>query len=489
MTNVNAAINEELENSLVEMMNKCNYAPGEIIVAMKKEVSGIYRKDSVNTIFENIETEMIKKLTFNPLVDELPYSIEYNKEESLLNLSNYRDFYLLKLSDKNDMVEILEQIIKRDDVEIAEPNYIDILNYTYDSLSSYQYSLDKIGVGAAWDKGFTGKSTVTVGIIDSGIDYSHNDLIGNVDFTLAKNIYLNTSDVTDINGHGTFIAGIIGADVNGTGVVGVNKSVTMVPLKVSYDSTGNAYVSTRIDAVNYAATYGIDILNMSYELSSRSTLLETAVNNYNGLFITTSGNDGLDIDININGKCNDIENWIVVGASGSLDELPSFSNYGATYVDLFAPGDWVYSTTLNNTYGYKLGTSYAAPHVAAAAAVIMAHATHLTPLQVKDLLLNTTVYCSAFDNKCVTDGRLSLINAVNYLYNEVRPAYSKGDVTGDGRITSTDYLIIQRIFLGTYTPTAQQLDAADVNNSGTVTSVDYLMVQRYFYQTFYFPPY
>jgi len=72
--------------------------------------------------------------------------------------------------------------------------------------------------------------------------------------------------------------------------------------------------------------------------------------------------------------------------------------------------------------------------------------------------------------------------------NETRPAYSKGDLNGDGQITSVDYLMLKRIFLGTLTPTVQQLFAADVNKDGKIASVDYLMVRRYFYQTYYFPP-
>ena len=72
--------------------------------------------------------------------------------------------------------------------------------------------------------------------------------------------------------------------------------------------------------------------------------------------------------------------------------------------------------------------------------------------------------------------------------NETRPAYSKGDLNGDGQITSVDYLMLKRIFLGTLTPTVQQLFAADVNKDGKIASVDYLMVRRYFYQTYYFSP-
>ena len=493
LLSVNAQSNEKSENTVpaaAEMLEKGEFAPGEIIVSMKTGASGIHKEATPETIFEGVDTRNIQKLTFHPSVDRAPYPNISDTKNISFKEDKYRDIYLLTLNNETDMEEALDKLNKRADVEVAEPNYIATPDATYDPLSVYQWSLDKIGVGAAWDKGFTGKSAVHVGILDTGIDYSHEDLVGNVNLSLAWDFYLNTSNVSDINGHGTFIAGIIGADVNGVGVVGVNRNVTMVPLKISFNSSGQAYVSTMVAAVNYAATNDeFSVLNLSYSLSSTSINLEMAVESFDGLFVSASGNDGLNIDLYPNGHCNDVENWIVVGASTSTDGIRSTSNYGATYVDLFAPGSSLYSTKLSNIYGTGSGTSYAAPQVVAAAAVIMAHATHLTPLEVRDLLFDTVDYCTAFNNKCVTDGRLSLINAVNYLYNEVRPAYSKGDVNGSGTITSADALLVQRIYLGTYTPTPQQFDAADVNNSGTVTSADYLMVQRYFYQTYYFPPY
>ncbi|MDD4163987.1 MAG: S8 family serine peptidase [Eubacteriales bacterium] len=485
---VNAAVDEQVNESVTKMLNSGEYIADEILVTLKKEVSGLYsNRQTIESVFEPISSESIVKLTDNPFADK--GAEVSNPEGVLVNTDNYRDIYLLKLKDESEMKKALGILINNCDVEIAEPNYILYPDATYDPLSNNQWQLDKIGTGASWDKGFTGKSDVQVGILDTGIDTGHTDLVSNVDYTLAWDIYLNTSDVTDVNGHGTFIAGLIGADLNGSGVVGVNKAVTMIPLKISHDAQGSSTISTMISGVNYAALYGIDILNLSYTLSSMSTTLEQAVQNYGGLFVSSAGNDGDDIDVNMNGHCNNVQNWIVVGATQSNDTRASFSNYGATYVDLFAPGYSVYSTKRNNTYGSGSGTSFAAPLVVAAAAVLMAHATDLSVIQIKDLLLNNVAALPALSGLCVTGGRLSLINAVNALYSATRPAYSKGDVNGSGTITSSDSLIIKRIYLGTYTPTPKQLVAADVNKSGTVTSIDYIMVVRYCNETYYFPPY
>ncbi|HBR31341.1 MAG TPA: hypothetical protein DD733_04595, partial [Clostridiales bacterium] len=257
---VNAAVDEQVNESVTKMLNSGEYIADEILVTLKKEVSGLYsNRQTIESVFEPISSESIVKLTDNPFADK--GAEVSNPEGVLVNTDNYRDIYLLKLKDESEMKKALGILINNCDVEIAEPNYILYPDATYDPLSNNQWQLDKIGTGASWDKGFTGKSDVQVGILDTGIDTGHTDLVSNVDYTLAWDIYLNTSDVTDVNGHGTFIAGLIGADLNGSGVVGVNKAVTMIPLKISHDAQGSSTISTMISGVNYAALYGIDILN------------------------------------------------------------------------------------------------------------------------------------------------------------------------------------------------------------------------------------
>lgn len=109
-------------------------------------------------------------------------------------------------------------------------------------------------------------------------------------------------------------------------------------------------------------------------------------------------------------------------------------------------------------------------------------------MEVKDLLLDTVDEVAAFENLCVTGGRLSIINAVNRLFSENRGAYSLGDVTGDGYITADDATLTRQFILGSVTLTNGQLTAADVNKDSVVTSKDYMMTHRFALGTFYFPP-
>ncbi|MBQ8325056.1 MAG: S8 family serine peptidase [Clostridia bacterium] len=188
------------------------------------------------------------------------------------------------------------------------------------------------------------------------------------------------------------------------------------------------------------------------------------------------------------GKRHNDPNWIIVGASTVSDGIAAYSNYSATYCDLFAPGDNIYSTDLGNEYTTMSGTSFAAPYVTAAAALIMSHATHLTPLEVKSLLMSTVDEGQAFEGKCVSGGRLSIINAVNQLYTENRSAYTLGDLDGNGTVTSSDANIVRQIHMQTIAPTEQQSSAADINGNGRVNLLDYALITQFVNKTAYFPP-
>ena len=118
----------------------------------------------------------------------------------------------------------------------------------------------------------------------------------------------------------------------------------------------------------------------------------------------------------------------------------------------------------------------------------MASAPHLTPAQVKGLVLSTVDAVTALENSCVSGGRLSLANITDSLFTIQRPAYSKGDVNGDGYITSADYTMCQEIVLGLITPSAQSLYAADVREDGVVNAMDYIMIKRHEMKIVYIHP-
>lgn len=112
----------------------------------------------------------------------------------------------------------------------------------------------------------------------------------------------------------------------------------------------------------------------------------------------------------------------------------------------------------------------------------------LTPIQIKQYLMDNVTPVDGFNQLCVAGGILNISATVLAIYNENRGAYSRGDVNGNGTIDPNDYLIAKRAYLGTYTPTAAEIDIMDINRNGVVDSNDYLYIQRYYFRTYYFPP-
>lgn len=211
----------------------------------------------------------------------------------------------------------------------------------------------------------TGK---TAWIIDSGIDPTHTDL--NVDKTRSKSFLTSTqagtySSYSDEFGHGTQVAGIIGAKNNSYGAVGVAAGANLVSLRVM-DANGSAYVSKIVAALNWVATYGKagDVVNLSLGVPA-STTLDDAVKNVaaKGIYIAiASGNSGGDAALVSPARVN-ATNVFTVSGMNSAGVFESWSNWG-TPVDFSAPASNVYTTSRGGGYSYFGGTSSAAPHMA-----------------------------------------------------------------------------------------------------------------------------
>jgi subtilisin family serine protease/Ca2+-binding RTX toxin-like protein len=293
----------------------------------------------------------------------------------------------------------------------------------------------------AWDI-TTGSASEVVGVIDSGVDYTHPDLADNiwtnpgevagdgldndgngyVDDIHGYDFANNDGDPMDDNSHGTHVAGTIaGRGNNSTGVTGVNWSSQIMGLKfLSASGSGTTFNAVR--AVEYAAmmkqTYGVNInlTNNSWGGGGYSQALFDAIaasRNAGQLFIAAAGNSGLNTDISPQYPAGyNLDNIISVAATDRNDGIAGFSNYGATTVDLGAPGVTTYSTVPGNAYGNKSGTSMASPHVAGVAALLRSQYPELTAAQVKDLLLATVDPIAALQGKTVTGGRLNAYNAL-----------------------------------------------------------------------------
>ena len=338
--------------------------------------------------------------------------------------------------------QALERLRRDPNVEYAEPDYIleaalapadpsyPLLWGLHNTGQTGGVTGADIGAEAAWSIS-VGDRSVLVGVIDSGIDYTHPDLAANiwtnpgeipgngldddnngfVDDVHGWDFLNNDNDPSDDFGHGTHVAGTIGAvGDNNLGVVGVNWRVSLLPLKF-LNSSGNGPTSAAVAAINYATALGVDVLNNSwggYDFSQ--TLLDAirSAETAGVLFVCAAGNNGTSNDNLPFYPANyDVSNVISVAATDQYDSKAVFSNFGPATVDLAAPGVDIYSTLPGGHYGPLSGTSMAAPHVSGVAALIRAVAPDMPAVEVKREILEGAVPLSTLAPYVATGGRLS----------------------------------------------------------------------------------
>ena len=377
-----------------------------------------------------------------------------------------------------DTLKAIAALRENPEVQYAEPNYILKADATPNDprfLSNEQYALALMGAPQAWDTktGSTGAGRVVIGVIDQGIDFNHQDLNANI-WTNPGEIPGNGIDddgngfVDDVRGfnfvnnngttfsgsasedHATHVAGIAGAvGNNGIGVAGVNWTVGLMSLKF-LDANGFGDTLDAISAIQYAKMMrdlwestshakgaNVRVLNASFGGGLFNQSFLDAVNQANTsgiLFVAAAGN----IDNGTTEPNNDLvphfpssfdaPNIIAVAATNQADALTTFSHFGATSVDLGAPGNSILSTTPNNTYSFFSGTSMASPQVAGAAALLWAQNPNLTVQQVKNLLLMNGNVLSGLVDKTLTGRRLNIGNSMQALLS--------GDVTPPGTVGS-----------------------------------------------------
>ncbi|MHC4529595.1 MAG: S8 family peptidase [Planctomycetota bacterium] len=307
-----------------------------------------------------------------------------------------------------------------------DPNFSDLWGM-YNTGQTGGTSDADIDAPEAWDWE-TDANEMIVGVIDSGVDYDHEDLAANM-WTDANGSHgydfvNDDNDPMDDHAHGTHCAGTIGAvGDNNTGVVGVCWDVQIMALKF-LDSSGKGTDANAIAAIEYAVENGADVLSNSWGGAPYNQALKNAINAAGAagvLFVAAVGNDyGNNNDIMPRYPASyDCQNIIAVLATDHNDEMSGFSNYGPNSVDLGAPGgtlcncdDDILSCKLGGGYWSKAGTSMAAPHVAGACALVWSEHPTLSHLEVKTALLETVDELEALDGLCVSNGRLNLYGAV-----------------------------------------------------------------------------
>lgn len=288
----------------------------------------------------------------------------------------------------------------------------------------------------AWDIQ-KGNQNLVIGVIDTGVDYNHPDLVGNIwtnpgeiagdridndrngyiDDVRGWDFAYNDNNPMDGHGHGTHVSGTIaGKGNNSVGVTGVAWNAKIMPLKMFDDTGSGGSTSNAILAINYATAKGVKLTNNSWGGGGYSQALYDAINTAGqrgALFIASAGNSSRNTDTTPSYPASyNLANIISVASTTRTDGLSSFSNYGATTVDLGAPGSDIYSTLPNSSYGTKSGTSMASPHVTGAAALLWSQNPTWTAQQVKNKLMQTTDPISALSGKTVSGGRLNINSAL-----------------------------------------------------------------------------
>ncbi|MFO0099721.1 MAG: S8 family serine peptidase, partial [Aphanizomenon sp.] len=397
--------------------------------------------------------------------------------------------------------------------EYIEPDYIVTTAATFPNDLSFGqlWGLHNTGQGGgtpdadidapeAWDIQ-TGNPNLVIGVIDTGVDYNHPDLVGNIwtnpgeiandgidndnngyiDDIRGWDFAYNDNNPSDVDGHGTHVSGTIaGKGNNGVGVTGVAWNAKIMPLKF-LDDTGSGSTSGAISAINYATAKGVKLTNNSWGGGGYSQALYDAINaagQQGALFIAAAGNESSNTDILPAYPASyNLANIISVASTTNTDGLSSFSNYGLTSVDLGAPGSGIYSTLPNNSYGTYSGTSMASPHVAGAAALVWSQNPTWTAQQVKNALMNTGDSIAALAGKTVSGKRLNVYNAlVSSSLPSVTVGVSPATVQEDG-ITNLVYTFT-RTSLNLSSPLTVNFGATGTANAVLVGSdpVDYSVI-------------
>lgn len=407
---------------------------GTFIIKFKKDLPNRLVKEYLSNSgvhLSEMQFSKVLRTTESKIKASAPSLLATNLVDNLL------DYYVIEIPDSLSSV-IFSKVRNFPEIDFIEPNFK--ISIEQDNIKDTefrkQWYIDFVGAREAWKKS-TGKG-IRVGIIDTGIDFEHNDLknriwinskedingtgkfepwpdsvkvngvsgdLNGIDddgngfiddiigYDFVNQTYGNLGDYSipdpipfDEHGHGTMVAGVIGADINNIGIVGIAPEVKIVALRV-FDLTGNAEIKDIASAIIYSALNGINVLNLSFGSQEYSRLLEDAISfaqSMGCIIVASAGNDGGIIPH----YPSDFDGVISVGSITSEGVIANSSNFGPN-VDIFAPGVQIYTTSLDNSYRYISGTSFSAPIVAGGCALLLAVDSTLKEEQIVGILKAT----------------------------------------------------------------------------------------------------
>lgn len=291
--------------------------------------------------------------------------------------------HIIELPAAASETAVVNSLKKHRHIKFAELDYILHADKTAnDPYAPSEWHLNKMQVASAWDISLG--NGVTVAILDTGVDATHPDLAGQL--VPGWNMFDNNADTTDVYGHGTMVAGVVGAASNNAiGVSSFAWQAKIMPVRIS-GLDGMASISTIANGLVWAADHSARVANISYAVSGYSTVQNSAqyMKNKGGITVVSSGNSG-SLDSSV---ANDT--MISVSATDSNDVVTSWSTYGP-FVDVSAPGAGIWTTTRGGGYSAVSGTSFSSPATAGTVTMMMAANPKLGPVDVGNLLKSTAV--------------------------------------------------------------------------------------------------
>ncbi len=438
------------------------FAPHELLVRLKEASVGDLIRNQ--WLVRNIISQVQGRI--KTYLNEEKGTLDWDPSE-LTNRSFHSDPYLFHIlvPEEIELDYAIRRLESNPYVEYAEKNGIACVA-TDDPYFSEQWGLANIHAEEAWAIS-TGNSEVVVAVLDTGLDYEHEDILGNLwenpneipgdgqdndhngftDDVKGWNFFSGyppgSADPMDdqthlpdaafncvptgLDYHGTHTAGIIGAvGNNDKGISGVCWNVKIMPIKIG-NYCGQVLDDRIINGIDYATNNGAFLTNNSYRqlndnYSNSVKLAIARAQEKSRLFVAAAGNENRNLDANPRyPACYPNENIIAVLATNDDDTKRSDSNYGQNSVDVGAPGSEIWSLRRGNDYRLKSGTSMAAPHVAGVAALALGVCPGLTYSRLKDLIVGGADYVASLNNKCVADGRLNAFNVLNSLGGSTPP--------------------------------------------------------------------
>ena len=417
---------------------------GSVLVQLKPQIT-----DAVSMCSDSFEELNISDARCIFGDDASSISLFSDKTEPII--------YVLDLENpsRENVIDTIEKLKAMPNIEYAEPNY-NVYEFSEPNDTYYQNRkqavLDLIGAKKLWDFDID-CSDVAVGVMDSGIQTNHEDLIDNIwvntreivgdgidndgngyiDDIYGWNCGDSNGDVSYVDEHGVHVAGIVSAATNNSkGVASIARNAKIASIKI-FNSSKNTKLSYIIDGINYAKKNDINIINCSFGGtgwgSTSVSIVKSAIEAVpNMFFVIAAGNttsfseaDNDKVAVYPSQFTKDLDNVISVANTTSSDELNGKSHYGAKSVDIAAPGTDIYSTIPTNSYKVMSGTSMSTPMVTSTVAVMRAINPNISAKEIKETLCSSSDKLSALTGKVISGGRLNAYNAVKAIMPTATP--------------------------------------------------------------------